>query len=85
MSITNVNYNFISNNVKGIKVSEKRPKLLEYLENNIDDSDFIFLQEPHSLSNDDLKWKDEFGGPPFFTRKKQLLWGDNRLLWNRRF
>ena len=55
MSIMNVNHNFISNNVKGIKDSEKRLKLLEYLENNIDDSEFIFLQEPHSLSNDDLK------------------------------
>ena len=65
MSIMNVNYNFISNNVKGIKASEKQLKLLEYLKKNINDNGFIFLQETHSLSNDELKWKDEFGGPLF--------------------
>ena len=85
MSIVNVNYNFILNNVKGIKASEKRLKLFEYLKNNINDNGFIFLQETHSLSNDELKWKDEFGGPLFFTRKKQFLWGGNWLLWDGRF
>ena len=61
----NGNYNFISNNIKGIKASEKRLKLFEYLKNNINGNGFIFLQETHSLSNDELKWKDEFGGPLF--------------------
>ena len=70
MSIMNGNYNFISNNVKGIKASEKRLKLFEYLKNNINDNGFIFLQETHSLSNDELKWKDEFGGPLFFSHGK---------------
>ena len=73
----NGSYNFISNDDKGIKVSEKRLKLFEYLKNNINDNGFIFLQETHSLSNDELKWKVEFGGPLFFTRKKQFLWGGN--------
>ena len=81
----NGNYNFISNNFKGIKASEKRLKLYEYLKNNINDNGFIFLQETNSLSLDELKWKDEFGGPLFFTWKKQFLWGGNRLLWNKRF
>ena len=85
MSIMNGNYNFISNNVKGIKASEKRLKLFEYLKNNINDNGFIFLQETHLLSNDELKWKDKFGGPLFFHTKKQFLWDGNRLLWNRRF
>ena len=83
MSIMNGNYNFISNNVKGIEASEKRLKLFEYLKNNINDYGIIFLQETHSLSNDELKWKEEFGGPFFFTWKKQFLWGGNRLLWYR--
>ena len=65
MSIMNCNYNFISNNVKGIKASEKRLKLFAYPKNNINDNGIIFLQETHSLSNDELKWKDEFGGPLF--------------------
>ena len=46
-------YNFISNNVKGKKASEKRLKLLEYLRNNINNNGFIFLLETHSSSNDE--------------------------------
>ena len=71
----NGNYNFISNNVNGIKASEKRLKLFEYLKNNINGNGFIFLQETHSLSNDELKWKDEFGRPPFFHTEKAILVG----------
>ena len=85
MSIMNGDYNLISNNVKGIKESEKRQKLFEYLKNSINDTGFIFLQETHSLSNDELKWKNDIGGPLFFTRKNKFLWGGNRLMWNRRF
>ena len=70
MSILNGNYNVISNNVEGIKASEKRLKVFEYLKNNINDNGFIFLQETHSLSNDELKWKDDFGGPLFFSNGK---------------
>ena len=66
----NGNYNFISNNVKGIEASEKRLKLFEYLKNNINDNGIIFLQETHSLSNDELKWKEEFRGPLFFSHGK---------------
>ena len=74
MSIMNGNYNFISNNVKGIEASEKRLKLFEYLKNNINDYGIIFLQETHLLSNDELKWKEEFGGP-FFHMEKAILVG----------
>ena len=70
MPIMSGNYNFISNNVNGIRASEKRLKLFEYLKNNINGNGFIFLQETHSLSNDELKWKDEFGGPLFFSHGK---------------
>ena len=66
----NGNYNFISNNVKGIKACENLLKLFEYLKNNINDNGFIFLQETHSLSKDELKWKDEFGGYLFFSHGK---------------
>ena len=71
----NGNYNFISNNVKGIKTSEKRLKLFEYLKNNINNNGFIYLQETHSLLNDELTWKDEFGGPLFFQTEKAILMG----------
>ena len=55
MSIMNGNYNFISNNVKGIKACENLLKLFEYLKNNINDNGFIFLQETNMLPNDELK------------------------------
>ena len=43
--------------------------MFEYPKNNINDNGFIFLQETHSLSNDELKWKNEFGGPLFSQGK----------------
>ena len=57
---------FISNNVKGIRSSEKRLKIFEYLKNNIHYNGFAFLQETHSLTKDDKKWKDDFKDPLFF-------------------
>ena len=41
---------FISNNVKGVRSSEKRLKIFEYLKNNINHNGFVFLQETHSLT-----------------------------------
>ena len=55
MSIMNGNYSVISNNVKGIKASEKGLELFEYLRNNVKSNGFIFLQETHSASNDEQK------------------------------
>ena len=53
MSSMNGNYNFISNNAKGKKASERRLKLFQYVKNNINNDGFIFLQETHSSSNDE--------------------------------
>ena len=69
----NGNYNFILNNVKGIKVSEKRLKFFEYLRNRINNNGFIFLQEIHSSSNDEQKWKDDLWVPLFFHKEKAIL------------
>ena len=53
--MSNIIGNFISNNViKGIRSSEKR------LKNNKHHNDFVFLQETHSLSQDEKKQKDDF-------------------------
>ena len=43
----NGNCNFISNNVKAIKASEKRLKLFEYLRNNINNNVFFFKKHVH--------------------------------------
>ena len=40
---------FLSNNVEGIKASEKRLKLFEYFKNLSAPARFMFLQETHSL------------------------------------
>ena len=61
---------FISKNVKGIKPSEKRLKLFEYLRNKINNNDFIFLQETHLSSKDEQKWKDDFRDLLFFSHGK---------------
>ena len=66
----NSNYNFISNNVKGIKASEKRLKLFEYLRNKINNNGFVFLQETYSSLKDEQKWIDHFNGPLFFSHGK---------------
>ena len=44
--------------------------MFEHLSNNIKNNGFIFLQETHSLSNDNQKWKDNFWGPLFFSHGK---------------
>ena len=64
-STVNGNYNFVSNNVKGIKASKIRLKLFAYLKNNINNNGFIFLQEKDSWSKEGRKWKDDFRGPLF--------------------
>ena len=65
----NGNYNFISNNVKEIK-AWKTTEIDEYLRNNINNNGFTFLQERHSSSKDEPKWKDDFRVPLFFSHGK---------------
>ena len=64
------NYNFISNNVKGMQASKRRLKLFEYLKQNINFNGFILFQETHSSLNDEKQWKGEFNGPLFFSHGK---------------
>ena len=64
------NYNFVSNNVKGIQVSKKRLKLSEYLKQNINLNGVVLFPETHSSLNDEKQWKDEFNGLLFFPHGK---------------
>ena len=41
-------FNFLSNNVKGLQSSKKRLKLFEYFKNRISPEGNLFLQETHS-------------------------------------
>ena len=41
-------FNFLSNNVKGLQSSKKRLKLFQYFKNKISPKGILFLQETHS-------------------------------------
>ena len=58
---------FVTNNVKGLQSSKKRLKLIEYLKNKLESNGVLFLQETHSISNDENAWADDFKGQVFFS------------------
>ena len=47
------NYIYFSNSVKGIQATNKRLKLFEYLEQNINFNGVILFQETHSSMNNE--------------------------------
>ena len=65
-----INFNFITNSVKGLQLSKKRLKLFEYFRDKLSSNGILFLQETHSTINNELKWKDEFKGALFFAHGK---------------
>ena len=69
------NLSFITNNVKGIQSMKKRLKLIEYFKSKITTHRILFLQETHSSSDDEQKWRDNFGGNTFFSHGKRSSCG----------
>ena len=65
------NLSFITNNVKGIQSMKKRLKLIEYFKSKIMKHRILFLQETHCNSDDEQKWRDNFGGNTFFSHDKR--------------
>ena len=65
--MTAINFNFISNNVKGLKSSKKRIKLFEYFKSKPAPSGVLFAEETHSNKEIEHKWKDESNGQIFFS------------------
>ena len=57
----------ITNNIKGIQNKNKRLSIIEYFINKIGKNGILFLQETHSTTSDEGKWKDEFSGPVFYS------------------
>ena len=47
-------------NVKGLQSSKKWLKLIEYLKNKLASNGELFLQETHSISNEENVWADDF-------------------------
>ena len=63
-------FNFLSNNVKGLQSSKKRLKLFQYFKNKISPKGILFLQETHSSKVTEKIWTDEFNGDLFFSHGK---------------
>ena len=58
---------FIKNNVKGLQSTKKRLEFIEYLKDKLKSNGVIFLQETHSVSDDESTWADDFKGRVFFS------------------
>ena len=65
-----LNFNFLTNNVKGLQSSKKRIKMFEYLKNKIGHKGILFLQETHSAFDTEKQWNDEFKGQLYFSHGK---------------
>ena len=61
---------FITNNAEGIQSSKKRLKLIQYFKGKIGSTGVLFLQETHSHSKIEQKWKEDFKGQVFFFHGK---------------
>ena len=69
------NFNFMSNNVKGLKSTKKRIKLFEYFKSKLAPSGPLFAPETHSTKEIEDKWKDEMNGRIFFSHGKSNPYG----------
>ena len=64
---------FITNNIKGTQSLKKRLKLIQYFKSKIEPCGLFFLQETHSNSKTEQKWKEDFRGKVFFSHGKKIL------------
>ena len=68
--LPNKNVSFITNNVKGMQSSKKKLKLMQYFKDKIGSNGVLFLQETHSESKVEQKWKKDFKSRIFFSHGK---------------
>ena len=74
-------FNFLSNNVKGLQSSKKRLKLFQYFKNKVSPKGILFLQETHSSKVTEKIWSDKFHGDLFFHLGKKFLQCFSWFLW----
>ena len=65
--MSHINFNFLSNDVKGMQLSKKRFKQFEYFKSKLKLNGLLSLQETHSTTDCEKRWKDEFGGDLHFS------------------
>ena len=71
----NKSLSFIRSNFKGIQSSKKRLKSIQYFKDKTGSTGVLFLQETHSSSNREQKWKHDFKGQAFFSHGKTTSCG----------
>ena len=71
--MSNNKLSFLSNNVEGIKASEKRLKIFEYFRNLSTPEGFLFLQETHSSVDLEKNGTKIFKDNCFFHTVKQIF------------
>ena len=53
--------------VYNLKKKKKRLKFIEYVKSKLESNGVLFLQETHSISNDENAWADDFKSQDFFS------------------
>ena len=71
--VPNNKLSFITNNVERMQSPKERIKLIQYLKSKIGPCGLLFLQENHSNSKVEQKWKEDFHGKIFFSHGKSIL------------
>ena len=66
----NISLSFITNNVKGTQSYKKRLNLIKYFKEKLGLTGVLFLQETHSSSKVEKKWKEGFERDVFFSHGK---------------
>ena len=65
-----LNFNFLSNNVKGLQSTKKRLKLFNFSKNKIGPKGILFLQETHSSVETEKKWINDFKDKIYYSHDK---------------
>ena len=71
-------YDILSLNVRGIRDQVKRRSIFQYLKDH--NSKIYFLQETYSQPEDEIIWKNEWGGEICFSHGTKHSKGVNILL-----
>ena len=65
-----LNFNFLTSNVKGLQSIKKRLKLFNFLKNKIGPKAFLFLQEIHPSVETEKKLIDDFKDKIYYSHGK---------------
>ena len=65
-----LNFNFLTNNVKGLQSLKSVSKCLNIFKNKIVHRGILFLQETHSSIDAEKQWDEEFNGQLYFFHGK---------------